>query len=100
MTTTQIDEWYALARRNGAMGGKLIGDGGGGFLMFYTEDKVRLRHTMLNAGLDEMRDLSAQGLGRRSVGWMLNALVAGHLNNMAGELSCLKGLQGLKGYPF
>ena len=50
--------------------------------------------------LDEMRDLSAQGLGRRSVGWMLNALVAGHLNNMAGELSCLKGLQGFKGYPF
>jgi hypothetical protein len=31
---------------------------------------------------------------------MLNVLVAGHLNNMAGELSCLKGLQGLKGYPF
>jgi hypothetical protein len=56
--------------------------------------------TLAPAGLDEMRDLSAQGLGRRSVGWMLNALVAGHLNNMAGELSCLKGLQGLKGYPF
>jgi len=55
MTNTQVDEWYALARRNGAMGGKLIGAGGGGFLMFYTEDQVRLRHTMLDAGLEEMR---------------------------------------------
>jgi hypothetical protein len=50
--------------------------------------------------LDEIKDLSAVGLGERTVGWMLNVLVAGHLNNMAGELSCLKGLQGLKGYPF
>ena len=36
--------WYELARANGALGGKLIGAGGGGFLMFYTEDKTRLRH--------------------------------------------------------
>jgi hypothetical protein len=50
--------------------------------------------------LDALKDLSAYDLGQRSVGWMLNALVAGHLNNMAGELSCLKGLQGLRGYPF
>jgi D-glycero-alpha-D-manno-heptose-7-phosphate kinase len=55
MSNTQVDDWYDLARRNGAMGGKLIGAGGGGFLMFYTEDKVRLRHALLGAGLEEMR---------------------------------------------
>src|SRR5947208_5054912 len=37
MSNPCIDEWYELARRNGALGGKLIGAGGGGFLMFYTE---------------------------------------------------------------
>ncbi len=36
-------------------GGKLIGAGGGGFLMFYATDKVRLRHTMRQAGLKEVR---------------------------------------------
>ena len=45
-------------------------------------------------------DLSAQGLGHRTVSWIFNALIIGHLNNMAGEISCLKGLQGAKGYPF
>ena len=43
------------ARRNGAMGGKLIGAGGGGFLMFYTEEKVRLREAMRKTGLSEVR---------------------------------------------
>jgi hypothetical protein len=55
---------------------------------------------LAQADLDEVKDLSQVGLGERTVGWMLNVLVAGHLNNMAGELSCLKGLQGLRGYPF
>lgn len=55
MSNTRVDEWYELARRNGALGGKLIGAGGGGFLLFYTEDKLRLRHAMLSAGLEEMR---------------------------------------------
>ena len=50
--------------------------------------------------LDEIKDLSGVGLDERTVGWMLNVFVVGHLNNMAGELSCRKGLQGLKGYPF
>lgn len=45
-------------------------------------------------------DLSASGLGTQTVDWMLSALVTGHVNNMAGEISCLKGLQGAKGYPF
>ena len=51
----QIDEWYALARRNGAVGGKLVGAGGGGFLMFYATDRNLLRHAMANAGLEEVR---------------------------------------------
>ena len=55
MTNNQIDAWYELARANGAVGGKLIGAGGGGFLMFYTEDHVRLRHAMRQAGLEEVR---------------------------------------------
>jgi D-glycero-alpha-D-manno-heptose-7-phosphate kinase len=55
MTNSRIDEAYQLARRNGALGGKLIGAGGGGFLMFYTEDKTRLRHVMCEAGLREVR---------------------------------------------
>ena len=55
MSNTHIDEWYDLARRNGAVGGKLIGAGGGGFLMFYAEDKARLRKVMREAGLQEVR---------------------------------------------
>jgi D-glycero-alpha-D-manno-heptose-7-phosphate kinase len=55
MTNPQIDQWYDLARANGAIGGKLIGAGGGGFLILYTEDKTRLRRVMAEAGLREVR---------------------------------------------
>lgn len=55
MTNSRIDDCYELARANGALGGKLIGAGGGGFLMFYTEDKTRLRRVMREAGLREVR---------------------------------------------
>ena len=55
MSNPEIDGWYDLAMRNGAIGGKLIGAGGGGFLMFYTEDKRRLRHVMREAGMAEVR---------------------------------------------
>jgi D-glycero-alpha-D-manno-heptose-7-phosphate kinase len=55
MSNPKINEWYDLARQNGAVGGKLIGAGGGGFLMFYAEDKVRLRKAMREAGLQEVR---------------------------------------------
>jgi D-glycero-alpha-D-manno-heptose-7-phosphate kinase len=55
MSNPSIDEWYTLGRRRGALGGKLIGAGGGGFLMFYAEDKVRLRRAMREAGLPEVR---------------------------------------------
>jgi D-glycero-alpha-D-manno-heptose-7-phosphate kinase len=55
MSNQKIDEWYRLAIESGALGGKLIGAGGGGFLMFYSEDKMRLRHAMREAGLQEIR---------------------------------------------
>jgi D-glycero-alpha-D-manno-heptose-7-phosphate kinase len=56
MSNPQINEWYDLAKASGALGGKLIGAGGGGFLMFYAEeDKARLRHAMRQAGLKEVR---------------------------------------------
>jgi D-glycero-alpha-D-manno-heptose-7-phosphate kinase len=55
MSNTDIDKWYTLAMENGALGGKLIGAGGGGFLMFYAEDKTKLRHTLTQAGLQEVR---------------------------------------------
>jgi D-glycero-alpha-D-manno-heptose-7-phosphate kinase len=55
MSNPKIDEWYELAIKNGALGGKMIGAGGGGFLMFYALDKVKLRHTMREAGLEEVR---------------------------------------------
>jgi D-glycero-alpha-D-manno-heptose-7-phosphate kinase len=55
MSNPEIDHWYNLAIDAGATGGKLIGAGGGGFLMFYAEDKMRLRHAMREAGLTEVR---------------------------------------------
>lgn len=55
MSNPQIDEWYELGRKNGAIGGKLVGAGGGGFLMFYCEDHRRLRAAMARAKLEEVR---------------------------------------------
>ena len=51
----QINEWYDHAMANGALGGKLIGAGGGGFLMFYAHDKTKLRHAMRETGMTEVR---------------------------------------------
>jgi D-glycero-alpha-D-manno-heptose-7-phosphate kinase len=55
MSNGKIDEWYDIGVRNGAIGGKLVGAGGGGFLMFYTEDRMRLRRAMTELGLKEVR---------------------------------------------
>jgi D-glycero-alpha-D-manno-heptose-7-phosphate kinase len=55
MSNPRIDEWYDLARAHGAIGGKLVGAGGGGFLLFYSEDHRRLREAMSKAGLQEVR---------------------------------------------
>ncbi|HQN89628.1 MAG TPA: hypothetical protein PLK36_06085, partial [Methanoregulaceae archaeon] len=50
-----INKWYEVALNNGAIGGKLIGAGGGGFLMFYADNHKELRHAMLREGLQELR---------------------------------------------
>jgi D-glycero-alpha-D-manno-heptose-7-phosphate kinase len=55
MSNQHINEWYDSAMAHGALGGKLIGAGGGGFLMFYADDKVKLRHAMREKGLTEVR---------------------------------------------
>jgi D-glycero-alpha-D-manno-heptose-7-phosphate kinase len=55
MSNQSINDWYECGMANGALGGKLIGAGGGGFLMFYTEDKPRLRRAMRECGLPEVR---------------------------------------------
>lgn len=55
MSNDRINEWYDYAMANGALGGKLIGAGGGGFLMFYAENHRRLREAMARAGLEEVR---------------------------------------------
>lgn len=46
MTTKEINQWYKLGMKSGALGGKLLGAGGGGFLMFYTNDSRRLIKAM------------------------------------------------------
>jgi D-glycero-alpha-D-manno-heptose-7-phosphate kinase len=56
MTTDHVDSWYSIARKNGALGGKLVGAGGGGFLMLFCQDgREKVRAALANQGLTEMR---------------------------------------------
>lgn len=55
MSNVFIDDAYEIAMRNGAVGGKLVGAGGGGFLMFYSSDKEKLRNAMSKLNLEEVR---------------------------------------------
>ena len=55
MTSDFIDNAYSQAIQAGAVGGKLVGAGGGGFLMFYANDKEMLRKKMIELGLEEVR---------------------------------------------
>jgi D-glycero-alpha-D-manno-heptose-7-phosphate kinase len=55
ISNESINRWYEIARQNGALGGKLVGAGGGGFLLFYAEDRARLRTAMADQGLTEVR---------------------------------------------
>mgnify|MGYP000978300765 CR=1 FL=1 len=55
MSNPMIDKWYQLAMDNGAIGGKLVGAGGGGFLMFMAKDRDKLRQAMVNSGMEEVR---------------------------------------------
>ena len=50
-----INDLYDIGFKNGASGGKLVGAGGGGFLMFYANDKIKLRNVMKSNGLTEVR---------------------------------------------
>jgi len=49
--------------------------------------------------LQKELDLSEYGMGRNTVAWILGRFVIGHMDNMIGEISCLKGIQGFRGYP-
>jgi D-glycero-alpha-D-manno-heptose-7-phosphate kinase len=55
VSTTAIDDWYARARKAGALGGKLLGAGSGGFLMFYAP---RVRHNAIVRELDELQKVN------------------------------------------
>jgi D-glycero-alpha-D-manno-heptose-7-phosphate kinase len=55
ISNPQIDAWYELAKRNGAVGGKITGAGGGGFLTLYCEENAaHLREAMRAAGLRQL----------------------------------------------
>ena len=57
ISNPSIDRWYDLAIGAGALGGKLIGAGGGGFLMFCCDQphRDRVREALAHEGLDEVR---------------------------------------------
>ena len=55
MSNQDIDTWYETALKNGAIGGKVVGAGGGGFLMFMANDAAKLRSAMTESGLQEVR---------------------------------------------
>ena len=54
MATEHIDDLYTLARRSGVIGGKLVGAGGGGFLLVYARDPEDTRQAMAAAGATEL----------------------------------------------
>jgi D-glycero-alpha-D-manno-heptose-7-phosphate kinase len=55
MSNDNINRWYDKGKANGAVGGKLVGAGGGGFLMFYASDTHGVRAAMAEEGLEEIR---------------------------------------------
>lgn len=54
ISNDRVNGLYDLALDNGALGGKLVGAGSGGFLLFYTLDRPRLRAAMNGEGLEEL----------------------------------------------
>ncbi len=56
--------------------------------------------SLKDADLDRTRDMSNVGYGTPTVAWIVSHLVMGHVRDVMGEISALKGVQGLKGYPF
>ncbi|OGJ51725.1 hypothetical protein A2335_01095 [Candidatus Peregrinibacteria bacterium RIFOXYB2_FULL_32_7] len=56
VTSSQIDFWYTEAMKSGALGGKIMGAGGGGWFMFYVpKDKQKFREKMAQIGLEEKK---------------------------------------------
>lgn len=53
-----------------------------------------------DAGLSGEIDLSAHGIGKQPLYWVVGNIILWHVNVHHGEISCLKGLQGVRGYPF
>lgn len=51
ISTEAIDAWYQIARKNGALGGKVLGAGGGGFLLFYAESQY---HDKIKSALSDL----------------------------------------------
>lgn len=62
-----------------------------------TEDYVK---TLQDADLEKQIDMSMFGMGMRTQGDMIHMMILGHIWSIMGEISVLKGIQGLKGYPF
>lgn len=54
--------------------------------------------TLSDADLDRQLDLSAMGFGQQPVSWVYSIMLSNR-NWHTGEIACLKGLQGQKGYP-
>jgi D-glycero-alpha-D-manno-heptose-7-phosphate kinase len=55
MSTSRADHLYEVARQNGALGGKLVGAGGGGFLLVYSTDPAATRRALAEERADEVR---------------------------------------------
>ena len=55
MSNKVINSYYNYAIKNGAIGGKIVGAGGGGFLLFYTESPSKLRNALKKTNLKEVR---------------------------------------------
>ena len=107
-TNEGINRWYEIGRENGAVGGKLVGAGGGGFLLFYADDRDALRRAMVNEGLQRVplqirsRRVEAAVPGLRSANPMQCVILAGGLGTRMRPLTetCPKTLLPARGRPF
>jgi D-glycero-alpha-D-manno-heptose-7-phosphate kinase len=54
MSNDSINRWYDAAKASGALGGKVVGAGGGGFLLFYADDIAGVREAMAQERLKEV----------------------------------------------
>ena len=57
-------------------------------------------NTLTDDNLKDDVDFSSWGIGMKPMSWAISMVIIGHINNLAGEISAIKGVQGLKGYPF